>query len=288
MTTPTVPTLITKSGIYDGIPEDLYHADMVPEGSLSSTGAKTILASAARYAWEQEHPQERKREFDLGSAFHRRILGVGADLVDIDAENYTKGGKVARDARDAAYDRGAIPLLPKERAQLDGMAAAFRRSDAARLLTGGRSEVSMFWVDGETGMWCRGRLDYFNGRAVDLKTTTNAAPDAHGRTCAAYGYHIQAAFYLRGLEALAALGLIERPPGGFEFVFAFVEKKPPYLSSSGALTAADLGTGDELCARALRRFADCQATGHWPGYPAGIHTISLPRWTSYLPEEDLL
>ncbi len=40
---------ITVAGVYD-IPADVYHADPVEGGSLSSTGARTLASSAAFWA----------------------------------------------------------------------------------------------------------------------------------------------------------------------------------------------------------------------------------------------
>jgi hypothetical protein len=32
--------------------------------------------------------------------------------------------------------------------------------------------------------------------------------------------------------------------------------------------------------RLLNRYAECKRTGIWPGYPAGIQQINLPRWAN--------
>jgi hypothetical protein len=53
------PALITEPGVYD-IAEDHYHADPVPGGSLSNSGAKKLLPPScpAKFAYEREHPPQ--------------------------------------------------------------------------------------------------------------------------------------------------------------------------------------------------------------------------------------
>ncbi|MGW9447058.1 hypothetical protein, partial [Bacillus mobilis] len=48
---------ITRPGVYDGIPEAVYHRDPVPGGSLSSSGARKLLAPScpALFKYDQEH-----------------------------------------------------------------------------------------------------------------------------------------------------------------------------------------------------------------------------------------
>ena len=79
-----------------------------------------------------------------------------------------------------------------------------------KAFTGGAPEVSVFWVDGETGVPCKCRFDYLKPRAiVDLKSFEARGlqlDKAIARAVALYKYNIQAALYLRGAEE--ARGLI--------------------------------------------------------------------------------
>lgn len=281
MTATTAPTVITEPGLYDGMAEDVYHADPVPAGSLSSTGARELLACPARYAWAQEHGRPDTKAFDLGKVVHAEILGTGARYITLPFENWTT--RPAQKARDAARAEGLIPLTTIEREQVRAIVAAFLTSPAASLLTeDGDAERSIFWIDDETGVWCRARLDWSNGlTTIDVKTAEDASRAGFSRDAARYRYHVQYAMYLRGIRSLGLAGRSREP----EFVFAVVEKRPPYLVGTYILDAEAATVGDELVSRALRRFAECQRTGVYPGYPAGIVTVSLPRWATYLPEE---
>ncbi len=65
--------------IVHDMPEEEYHRR--PE--LSSTGARLLLDSPAKYAYAQTHPQPHKQAFDVGHAVHARVLGVGSPAVDV-------------------------------------------------------------------------------------------------------------------------------------------------------------------------------------------------------------
>lgn len=278
---PTAPP-VTEPDLYE-MDADTYHADPVPGGSLSSSGARLLLPPncPARYAYERSHQAAPKREYDLGHAAHKLVLGAGPDLVVIDADSYRT--KSAREAQTAAHAAGKVPLLSAEHDQVQAMAAAIRAHPIASRLfnpAGGTPEQSLFWVDDESGVWRRARLDWLPdparpGRMIvaDYKTTGSAAPDAVSRTVHSYGYHLQAAWYL---DAVTALGLAPDPA----FVLVFQEKTPPYLVLVAEPDAAALHIGRHLNRQALEIYAECQATGHWPGYSNEVELLSLPPWAA--------
>jgi hypothetical protein len=78
---------------------------------------------------------------------------------------------------------------------------------ARKALGGGYPEVSIFWVDPETGIRMKCRVDYLKARAgIDLKTFTNPnrlqVDEAVARKVANERYHIQGVIYCEGLEAV--------------------------------------------------------------------------------------
>lgn len=193
--------------VVDGLDEDEYHRHL----ALSSTGARKLLsATPAHFRYWADHPQPRKRAFDLGHATHKKVLGVGAELVPIDAADYRT--KKAQQERDAAYDAGQIPLLPDEMDRVDAMVAAVRANRYAATLFDpdhGRPEQSLFWIDDETGAPLRARLDWLpnshGGRRMvipDLKTCRSASRTHLTKAIYDYGYFIQAPFYMAAVRAL--------------------------------------------------------------------------------------
>lgn len=283
MTAPAVADriVITEPGVYD-IPADVYHRDPVEGGSLSSSGARKLLLPGcpAKFDWERKHGSPEKREFDFGRAAHREVLGVGDDLVVVDADNWLT--KAAKEQRAGAYEQGQTPLLAKEYAVVQAMAAALRQhTDAANLLRPGtgRAEQTLVWRDKETGVMCRARLDWLRNRpkegrrlfVPDYKSTRSADPDSIDRAMHEYGYARQAAWYLDGA---LALGLAEAAA----FLFIFQEKTAPFLVTVTEPDALTVEAGRFYNRKALRVYAECVRTGQWPGYVTGIGIASLPPW----------
>lgn len=274
-------------GVYDDLPAEAYHADP----ALSSTGARALLPPGcpAKFHHEQLHGRPSKREFDLGTAAHRLVLGDGPDLVCMDYDDWRT--KAARAEADEVRAAGGLPLLPAEYDQVQAMADAIRTHPVAGPLFTpgtGRPEVSLFWEDRATGVRRRARVDWLRepvaGRRLvvtDYKTTRSAAPTAIERAVAEYGYHQQAAWYL---DAVHACGLA---PDGAAFVFVFQEKAPPYVVTVAELTPDALRKGAARNRAGLDIYRDCVASGRWPGYSDGVEHISLPVWADIRDEEYL-
>jgi hypothetical protein len=255
-------------GVYRNIPELEYHA--LP--GLSSTGVKTLLDSPARYQWERQHRTE-KKAFDLGHLIHGMALGVGLGVKVVDAPDWRT--KAAREERDAARAGGLVPVLTADYERAEQAVAKVRQHpDASPLLTGGAPEVSLLWDDPDTGVRCRGRLDYWHnaaGLVVDLKTTGQTSdPRRVSRVAASLGWHQQASHYSDGVEVLTGT----RP----RFLHVVVEVDPPHHVSVVELHAANLALGAADVRTARDIYARCEATGEWPAYPQGIHRIAPPRW----------
>ena len=263
-------------GVVDGMADETYHR----HEALSSSGARRLLppSTPAHYRHYIDNPPPPKRAFDLGHAVHKMVLGAGQELAIVKSDNYQT--KAAREARDAAYAAGKVPLLEAEHVQAKAMTAAVRANPLAAALFNpdrGRPEQSLFWADDQTGAALRARLDWLpdthDGRMVvpDLKTTVSASPTNLCKSMHEYGYYLQASFYTAGLRAL---GIAE----DVEFLFVFVEKEPPHLTVVRGLDYDALQAGAEDMRYAVDLFADCTASGEWPGYDNEIRYISLPPW----------
>lgn len=270
---------ITEPGVYD-IPQDAYFADPVPTTSLSSSGARKLLPPScpAIFRHEQLHGQPHKRTFDIGHAAHLLVLGAGAPLLVVEAEDWRT--KAAREARDEAYALGHTPILAGEYEQVQAMAAALREHPIASALFDpdhGKPEQSLFWNDSIHDVWRRARLDWLpettTGRmiAADYKTCVSAEPSAIEKAMGNYGYFMQAPWYI---DAILALGLAE----DVAFVFVFQEKTAPYLVTVAQLEAHDLQIGRHRNNRALEVYAECVRTDTWPGYTSDVAHVSLPPW----------
>jgi hypothetical protein len=273
------PYGITESGAYD-LPEHEYLSDPVEGGSLSFSGAKTLLPPGcpALFRHRQSNGRPPKPAFDFGHAVHSMVLGVGEPIVVIDADDWR--GKAAREARDAAYAAGHVPLLAADHATAKAAADAVRAHPrAGALFAEGIAEQSLFWRDPLYGVWRRCRIDWRttlpSGRpvVVDLKTCVSAEPSAIGKAVANYHYYQQHPYYLDGVKAL---GLAEDPA----FLFVFVEKEAPHLVTVCELDEAAVEAGQRRNQAALALYAECVETDIWPSYTDDVTVVQLPRWAA--------
>lgn len=237
--------------------------------SLSSTGARRLMPPScpALFKWEQDHPVD-KWEFDLGRAAHKIVLGddLGEDIKIVDAPDWRT--KAAREARDDARCNKITPVLRKEYDQVLEMARVIGQHPlASRLLDpeGGKPEQSLFWVDEQTGVPCRCRIDWLRSQRrgrmiiVDYKTADSAERSKFARSAMNFGYHQQHAWYVDGV---AAVGLDPDPA----FLFIVQEREAPYLVNVIELEPEDVEIGRHLNRQALEIYADCIRTGRWPSY----------------------
>lgn len=280
---------ITEPGVYLGVPHDVYLADPVAGGSLSSTGARAILPPGcpAKFRWEQANGGRRSDAFDRGSAAHYAVLGCGPEIVPVDAPDWRT--KAAQQQRDAARARGAVPVLAEVWREVQAMADALRAHPvASRLLSReyGEPEATLVWRDDVTGVMLRSCFDLLphkrGGKVVvaDYKSTVLAEPEAFVKTAAGYGYHQQLDFYSRGMKAL---GLADE----VGFLLVAQEVTPPYLVSVVQFDITALRIGALLNRRAIDLYARCKANDHWPGYGSEIQLVSLPAWYERKYEDDL-
>ena len=272
--------------VYD-MDEADYHADPCPEPSLSSTMAKTIIEDGgpARLQWLATHPRQHKREFDVGHAAHEKVLGRGQGVVIIPDQYMTDTGHLSRKAEASRWiaaqrAAGVVPITAADMCRVNDMAEALLLDTIpAEYLTRGRGlpEVSMFTIDTGTGEWMRGRIDFLADRKtiVDYKTSgvpVGAGRDKWERHAAGFGYHVQAAYYLR---MAVALDLVDPD---CEFVFVAQEKDGPYLSQAWRASDEFLAEGHRLVDHALQIWHTSRTTDSWPRYPATLADLHLPYY----------
>lgn len=282
-------TLTTApAGVVYGMSDDVYHADPIPGGSLSSTGARRILESPALFRHEQQN-RTGKRVFDVGHAVHSEVLGAGSPLIPYPAEHLTPSGAPSTKAASVAWVNeqraaGLVPVAEADLLRVRAMTAAVLDNADARALVevAGQPEASVFVPDPDTGAWLRARPDYLpddpDGTIADLKTSRTANPAEFPRLAWRYHYEQQDDLYRRAVQLARG--------GDPRFVFVVVESDAPHLVSVIELDVIARGIGKDRNDRAIRTYAECKASGVWPGYPPGIHTVPLPRYAETQHEDD--
>jgi len=251
--------------------------------SLSAHTAHDIVARSPAHAY-LHHPrlgalaQKADKPKDEGAALHRLILGVGPEIVMIEARDWRTD--LARAQRDIAIAQGKIPLLRHRYEELLWAVQQIRAqlADFGISLEGGEKELPIEWyAEGQYApVLCRSMLDYADlesGLVIDVKKTHCAHPSAITRCIFDYGYDIQAVAHSAALAAL-------RPQlqGRIQFVFLFVEIEPPYSVVPAKLDGAFTEIGEQRWRHGVRHWEYCLARDDWPSYVERPIVLEAPVW----------
>lgn len=146
----------------------------------------------------------------------------------------------------------------------------------ADLLGECQTEVTVRWVDEETGILCKLRADLYAEElqfAADLKSCLDASREAFSRAVFRHRYHAQHAHYCEGFRAAGA------PLRSFFFLP--VEKDRPHVPAAYHLDPPAEERGWEIRQRSMRKLAHCLKTGEWPGHTRAVESLSLPAFAFY-------
>jgi hypothetical protein len=274
---------ITEPGLIYGMSDETYHADPVPGGSLSSTFARLLTEHVPAKADAIRRNRKPTKAMNLGKAAHAHALGAGPELIVWEHDGRTKEGKAERAAlAPLLTTEAAVAVTERERDQIIGMVAALRAGpEVQAILESCRAEVSAFWSEG--GPWMRARYDILtDSRAYDYKTCQDASRRGFSKSLGAYGYHQQADFYQRGLNALG------HPAGKRPLRFICQETEAPYLVQIHTPDGEAMAMASMLNDTAIKVYAEAKKTGIWPGFPDLVaEPTPLPAWYFYAHENEL-
>ena len=254
--------------IVQHMPSADYHAHPAVSKSLLDKVAKTPAHAFAYLYGKREKPTE---AMEFGTALHTCALEperYASEYGVFEGDRRTKAGK---EAYEALLRNCTTIISADQHDAITAMVTSIRQHPVAgALLKDGIAEASVFWQHPPTGLTCKCRPDWWrqmDSTVVDLKTTDDASPEGFSRSVAKYRYHVQAAHYMVGTQAK-------------RFMFIAIEKKPPYAVAVYELDADALTIGHQARDRDLERIASCLEFNLWPGYPAEIQTITLPKWAA--------
>jgi len=259
---------------------DAYHAHPAISKSGLDLIARSPLHFWARYLDPNRVPTEPTAAMRLGTAVHTHVLELDQwqQRYITAPEGIDRRYKVGKEAWAAfeAQSEGRTVISREDADLVMRMGRSVFGHPAAAMLLGlpGKAETTHMWTDASTGLQCKCRPDWLTdgGRLiVDLKTTENASPREFARSIAEWRYHVQAAWYLDGIEQATGT----RPE---QFIFICVEKKAPFACAVYAADAEMIAAGAQTAARDLEVLATCKAADAWPGYSNQIEPISLPAW----------
>lgn len=265
------PVECPSPGVYYGIPAHEYHR----WPAISSTLLKAYdeLPSTARIPFE---PGE---DANVGSGIHAYSLqGLGGfELECILGPDLGKGKK---DKETKAILQAQYPnkvILP---AFHGSPAPGWQIMDVIRgvdnslrihpkigpVLKDSHKEVSLVWLDEESGCTCKARLDIWDGSVIwDLKKSRSIS--SFQWQMKDLGYYIQAGFYYDG--ALAC----KLPAAAFGFIPC--ESFPPYQVDCGYCDPDKLEAARTNARRLIGLVKQSQLTGNWPNYRIPEHIYNL-------------
>lgn len=230
---------------------------------------KLMRTSPKHYA---AFPQRDSDAFRLGRAFHTLTL---------EPENWSEEyavwtGKVRRGKEwDAFQETHADKCILTEAQHIQALelASAVKNDPIAAGLIEQRSytEQVLRWTDLDTGLDCKGRIDFLSGVLVDLKSTANIEPRRFRNDIARFGYHAQLAFYVDGLTSI---DIDAEPPA-----LIAVEKTFPFDVVVYRVQETELTVGRTLYKQLLWRVRECMDSEQWPGIAENREIdLELPEW----------
>jgi hypothetical protein len=268
-------------------------AEYLKADGISQSRLKGMARSPAHFRHTEDEDSPSTRDRILGHIFHTAVLephllekayylrpetykirGVGKD----ETKKWHNGSLYCKEWMEAHKDREI--LLEKEHVAIIGMRKSVMEHPGARdALAQGVSEQCLFVQDPDTGIGLKCRCDRLSGNTIpDLKSTDDASEEGFARSCAKWGYDVQAAFYL---DIANWLGLNKE-----FFIFIAVEKEPPY-----AVGVYTVELDDETCVigrgkyrRWLSLLSHCLEYNEWPAYSPDIIPLRLPPYEIRKPE----
>jgi hypothetical protein len=275
---------ISETGIFPDLTYSQYNA--IRDGkfpALSQSLANVLLKQSPEHAhakftgWSED---ERTKSMSGGTILHKLILGRGQEITRIEADSFRT--KAAQEARDAAYAAGETPVLDHEYVGYEAAAKCIRGKlldrglDLSAVVHGASNEVAIVWRS--NGVLCKGMLDRLEINDAlkhvdiwDLKSIVSADADKCAKHCIEYGYDVQRAAYIEGVETL-----LPSMAGRVRYSWVFIESEPPYAVVIRRARGSLRERGERRWRRAVNTWAQCIARDEWSGYSDS--DIDCPPW----------
>ena len=176
----------------------------------------------------------------------------------------------------AVDEDGRDPLTDAQITMIRDMGEVLASDPMASSVMGGLPEVTMAYKDHTTGLWVLSRPDTvsFDGLTTDYKKmSAQGRPFTHAlvdNRITQHGYDMQG--------ALASMAFEELTGQWPDFGIIAQSDKPPHHVILREISEEDLRFGQFRNQRALRRFAECLASGNWPGPGEDVSQYQRPQW----------
>jgi exodeoxyribonuclease VIII len=265
-----------KEGCFIGLPASEYHR----AHGMSHSMSKHMDPPACLPVYLTEEREE-TADMLMGTLVHHMVLEPDRPLPKLaikpaEMKFSTREGKMWRASMLA---QNQVIITESDYERVHGMVASIANDPDCRDLIGvGHSEVSCFFRDQQTGIMRKMRLDWLPGNPanylIDIKTVQKGHASKRGfeKVMKDQRYWTQASWYRDGWNQLNPDGV--RP----KFIFIAVEKEPPYLIGIHPVAPRTLEIGSSQNALDVASYAECSATGKWPGYADKFSEVGIADW----------
>lgn len=258
--------------------------------------SKSMLSNMSKnpryFKWCLDNETEPTPSMILGSAFHKLVL----EPEDFDKEfavypqcdRRTKQGKeIYAKFLENASDKQIISEEQYE--TICGMRDSVMSNNfVKKILENAEIEKSIYWTDKFTGVECKCRPDIHkkvknNIVIVDLKSCNKADNDSITKDIVKFHYDLQDYMYSTGVSIEYNI-----PYENINFVFIFVEVKPPYLVNIVEADNTIFENGESKFREWIGLYKYCKKTNNWydyNGFSNEINEIGLPQYMLNKKEE---
>ena len=274
-----------KTGIYHDLPMSEYHAD--PATGKSILYDFWAAPTPGHYHCRTLHPSQKKvtDEMLFGTAVHAAVLEPDKfkDFIvipgpEVLAKNGARSGNAWKEWKAQQDEAGKHIVMPGDDVKIEDILHEVHENPANReareMLTGGKSEVSFFWIDPETGYPCKCRPDHLPGDQIvtDLKVTGyGMASESEFRKVAANKkYHWSCYWTLKGVtECTGVIHDVYR--------FFVIERDPPYAIGIFTALRDVVALAETQIKPVFDELVECIKTDVWP-MPITRREVTLPPW----------
>tara|TARA_R110000744_G_scaffold380108_3_gene499804 strand:+ start:3833 stop:4681 length:849 start_codon:yes stop_codon:yes gene_type:complete len=236
--------------------------EYLSKDSVSASDLKNFLKSPRSYFYEKNRtePRPEKRHFSVGSALHQYIM----EIENFD-DNFIVSPKFDRRKKQGKLDyeefvlkaEGKTIINDEEMDMIKQMSVNAKMNKTfMEFLEGSQYEVSCYTKDDNTGLDLRLRPDILptnKNTIVDIKSCLDSSPNKFKKDVNSYGYALSAAYYMDFI-------------GRENYVFAAIEKSPPYQASMYVLSDEIIALGRYQYRMALDLLKWSRENNYWCDY----------------------
>lgn len=274
----------------------IYYRGQVDYDAIEAVNISSLIWMSKSAKHYKVQPRKETKALSFGTCGHAAVLEPARFAREYVAWNRRskpdENGKTKAAPRNGQHwDAFKMANQGKEIVTLDEYERAvelrnaiWAEPESASVLEGVKTEVALVWENRETGILCKGRIDWLKELSRvsigDLKTGRDISPGPFFQDAAKRHYHTKMAWYSDAVAQL--LNLDENP----ETLVLAVENSFPFDSVVYEFEDEELQIGRDEYSFLIRKLADCNKSGQFFGIANRTRMkYRIPRWATEDPED---